>query len=135
MSATAPCENIHVMVKSPKRLSPELWAEGLMWVEAAEMQCARFERLVRENEMARADADRRRDCAERPGLSDIGDPPVIVPTVALEWQQQAERAFLLVATHHVQMAEGTLPKKHRPKTVLDEERVLFLLRDASEHRA
>ncbi|BAS11784.1 hypothetical protein AHiyo8_00870 [Arthrobacter sp. Hiyo8] len=64
----------------------------------------------------------------------MGDPPILVPTVALGWQQQAELSFLLVATQHVQAAEASLPKEHRPKTVLDEARILFLLRDLSEHR-
>ncbi|MUU73527.1 hypothetical protein [Pseudarthrobacter sp. GA104] len=122
------------MAKSKKRPGPELWSEALMWVEAAEMQCVRFERLVRENELAREDAYRRHDCAVRPWMRGIGDPPILVPTVALGWQQQAELSFLLVATQHVQTAEASLPKEHRPKTVLDEERILFLLRDLSEHR-
>ncbi|MCR1163289.1 MULTISPECIES: hypothetical protein [Micrococcaceae] len=122
------------MAKSRKRPGPELWSEGLMWVEAAEMQCARFERLVRENELAREDANRRRDCAERPWIRNLFDPPILVPTVALGWQQQAELSFLLVATQHVQTAEASLPKEHRPKTVLEEDRILFLLRDLSEHR-
>lgn len=69
-----------------------------MWVEAAEMQCARFERLMRENELAREDADRRHDCAERPWMRGTGDPPILVPTVALGWKQQAELSLLLVAT-------------------------------------
>lgn len=81
-----------------------------MWVEAAEMQCARFERLVRENEQAREDAHRRRDCAERPWIRGLGDPPILVPTVALQWQQQAELSFLLVATQHVQTAEASLQR-------------------------
>ncbi|MGX9901650.1 hypothetical protein ACW0JT_20430 [Arthrobacter sp. SA17] len=113
------------------RSEVEVWSVGLMWVEAAEMQCARFRRVSAFNTIARVEAGARSLAAVRPELREGPNPPVLVPTVALHMQQRIERTFLLSAINNVFRAQDQLPEK--PKTAMEEESVLKDLRNISEH--
>lgn len=113
------------------RSEVEVWSSGLMWVEAAEMQCARFRRVSAFNTIARVEAGSRSLAAVRPELREGRNRPVLVPTVALHMQQRIERTFLLSAINNVFRAQDRLPEK--PKTAMKEESVLKDLRNISEH--
>ncbi|WP_334171116.1 hypothetical protein [Sinomonas sp.] len=114
----------------------EVWSAGLMWVEAAEMQCARFQRAAVFNAAALLDARTRSLLEAHPERRDESRPPVLVPTVALHLQERIEGAFLLSAVGSVFRAHDRLP--WRPltalkRTALKEETLLRDLRTASEH--
>ena len=109
----------------------EVWSMGLMWVEAAEMQCARFKRISAFNAIARMDASSRSLAEIRPELRKGPNPPVFVPTVAMDMQQRIERTFLLSAINNVFRSQDRLLE--RPKTAMVEESILKHLRNISEH--
>jgi hypothetical protein len=113
------------------RSEVEIWSVGLMWVEAAEMQCARFRRVSAFNTIARGEAGSRSLAAVLPAMRKGPNPPVLVPTVAMHMQQGIERTFLLSAINHVFRSQDRLPEK--PKTAMEEESVLRDLRNISEH--
>jgi hypothetical protein len=93
------------MVKQRQERVPrsevEAWSMGLMWVEASEMQCARFRRVSAFNTIARTEAGSRSLAALRPEMRQGPNPPVLVPTRAMHMQQRIERTFLLSAINNV----------------------------------
>ena len=109
----------------------EIWFTGLMWVEAAEMQCARFRRVSAFNTIARVEAGSRSLAAVLPEMRKGPNPPVLVPTVAMHMQQRIERTFLLSAINNVFRSQDRLLEK--PKTAMEEESILRDLRNISEH--
>lgn len=113
------------------RSEVEIWSTGLMWVEAAQMQCARFRRVSAFNTIARVEADSRSLAAVLPEMRKGPNPPVLVPTVAMHMQQRIERTFLLSAINNVFRSQDRLLEK--PKTAMKEESVLRDLRNISEH--
>ncbi|UKA55165.1 hypothetical protein LFT45_04310 [Arthrobacter sp. FW305-BF8] len=123
------------MAKEKQERAPrsevEVWSLGLMWVEAAEMQCARFRRVSAFNTIARTEAGHRSLAALRPEMRHGPNPPVLVPTVGMHMQQRIERTFLLSAINNVFRSQDRLPE--RPKTAMEEESVLKDLRNISEH--
>nr|WP_173160670.1 hypothetical protein [Arthrobacter sp. 68b] len=117
--------------KRVPRSEIEVWSMGLVWVEAAEMQCARFRRISAFNTIARTEAGSRSLAALRTELRRGRNLPVLVPTVAMHMQQRVERTFLLSAINNVFRSQDRLPEK--PKTAMEEESVLKDLRNISEH--
>lgn len=117
--------------QSVPRSEVEIWSIGLMWVEAAEMQCARFRRVSAFNTIARTEAGSRSLAAVRPEMRKGPHLPVLVPTVAMHMQQRIERTYLLSAINNVFRSQDRLPEK--PKTAMEDESVLRDLRNISEH--
>lgn len=113
------------------RSDVEIWSLGLIWVEAAEMQCSRFRRISAFNTIARTEAGDRSMAAIRSEMRHGPNLPVLVPTVAMHLQQRIERTLLLSAINNVFRSQDRLAE--RPRTAMEEESVLKDLRNISEH--